>query len=344
MLLRHLVEQELVDHFPGLKNTPVLHDFGKIGEFLSSKQQVNEYLALLEADMLQELKSRVNDPTISNSRHIEGAHDYFVNWESRQKEREQAVAQNKGPIDPRTSYDKRYTQLLATVLRRQEAKHGLNPSIGTQAELPLGDGKVYMAGIASPKVFSSLLSRYIFFKDVGAHPGHGEYSHRIQWYLITRRFPGMAFTKLLDVIASSPMVTHKAHKDINVGIWDCLFDRRAVMEEKPFDGRSPVVINLHIIDRPNKFPLLSSFCGRRKIKRERMLDAFFFKFNQAKQDSSQDWVTRAKKYLPKSGGADPGLQYVALKIFGKNFWDLSEARQTEILEHFHAQDPIVGPA
>jgi hypothetical protein len=74
-----------------------------------------------------------------------------------------------------------YAQYLELVLLRNEQKFGVNvalPEVGKLRAAP-----VYTKTLSGP-VFSELSNYALLAQDPGAYASHGEFSHRIQWYII----------------------------------------------------------------------------------------------------------------------------------------------------------------
>jgi hypothetical protein len=114
------------------------------------------------------------------------------------------------------------------------------------------------------------------WKDPGVPGQHGEYTHRIQWYLLAQALrqeignPVTIFMKIGGVVDPNP--ENKPN-----GLWDALFDRNDGAGDNKFkvqstitDGRSPESLTKFIIaeDNAEKWPLLHWFIKARLKKRD----------------------------------------------------------------------------
>jgi Family of unknown function (DUF5636) len=141
----------------------------------------------------------------------------------------------------------------------------------------------------------SLFKKGLQFKDPGAKVEHGEFTHRIQWFLIIRGAPitHNAVTLFKHIADYTPLFpagyttgSHaKRQKDFQyavIGLWDALVDRLGP-EDKPHgkgydfickaaatDFRSPEVLYRWLIENElakQAVPLLSAVLGARRAKR-----------------------------------------------------------------------------
>ena len=158
------------------------------------------------------------------------------------------------------------------------------------------------------------------FKDPTIGPDHGEFTHRIQWYLIgvagIVRNPAEVY-KHIGLVAWQGSVFVKDGAN-NFGLWDALCDRQppgapGLPTPFPFykmnatDFRCPEALLTWLI-QPSQlrdYPLLSSFLKARKEKRAFVQDHTSYK--------------------------DPLAEhYISLKVFNKPYTSLSPADQQRV--------------
>jgi len=72
--------------------------------------------------------------------------------------------------------DRDFSKLLTASLEEFERNHGF----------VVGDRLPNYAGFVFGNVFNESLALKQHWKDVGAGPEHGEYTHRLQWYILIR--------------------------------------------------------------------------------------------------------------------------------------------------------------
>lgn len=162
----------------------------------------------LEVALDPNLPLDVTKPGLSSSARAK-AQAYFAGWRTRQT----------------TGHDKNYAHLLSNELARMEKESGFThqqapwswPWTTTKTTTP----KVpYMVSVVSAKTFEFQLLNSQHWKDVGVSAMHGEYTHRIQWYVISAVRVVPAPAKIMSELA------HYPPNGLNQSaLWDCLFDR-----------------------------------------------------------------------------------------------------------------------
>jgi hypothetical protein len=182
---------------------------------------------------------------------IKSAATYFAQWKERH-ESKSALAAKGEPAPPATS---KYAKLVTGVLAEAEGTQGFMPE----------DYPVYL-GVLPPQVFIAEGTKARHFKDL-VSPRHGEYTHRLQWYLCLRKglFGSRPAGQLFGAV-------------VRFGaLWDHLFDRNE--GEPPFvhgpdDFRKPEYLNDWLC-KDNQIaadcPLVTSFLRARREKREALL-------------------------------------------------------------------------
>jgi hypothetical protein len=161
-----------------------------------------------------------------------------------------------------------------------------------------------------------LLASQILIKDVGVPADHGEFTHRIQWYLLMRKFEGNSFNapKLLKSMAESVYRWREGTNDKGHSIWTALFDR---FPSDPFgaesatDFRRPENLHTYLTSNAAPYRLVSSFLSKRMEKRTE----------------------------PKSD-----FNYIARKLYRKeSFAKLDAAQQQEVRQLFQLPDLSLEP-
>ncbi|WP_442807887.1 LirA/MavJ family T4SS effector [Trinickia soli] len=177
--------------------------------------------------------------------------------------------------------------LLTTVLARAESQHGFclggaQNSTGVQRPAAL-----LLTGVINENKFRSLLRQQMPFKDPTVPYGHGEFSHRIQWYCVIKRAQafdtqGIAWADPYEWVGTQAHTQAQNWDEegwANDGLWDALFDRNKYGRDGfngPYntaaltDFRSPENLHEHLTTHANMktdCPLLSTFLAVREAKR-----------------------------------------------------------------------------
>lgn len=110
--------------------------------------------------------------------------------------------------------------VLAQVLRTRELAHGFKAA---PREIPT------WTGVVSADTFFSTIETGRVMKDVGVSFQHGEYTHRIQWYVIMVDYDlnrGAYNNTPLELYKNIYKLGQTANPSGNrMNMWDCLFDR-----------------------------------------------------------------------------------------------------------------------
>lgn len=166
---------------------------------------------------------------------------------------------------------------LARVLERREREVGFDSVEGMT---------IHLTGFVPPGEFrKKLLKLGYHWKDPGAGAAHGEWTHRIQWYLLTKSKtvsqPASAFEALADKDCISDKKMTVGGEAMPIGMWDVLFDRfetSAVDGQnapKSNTGRAPNFLNKHIKqDASKQWPTLAAYLTRRDDKRDEQANAW----------------------------------------------------------------------
>lgn len=185
---------------------------------------------------------------------------------------------------------------LSTVLYESQAKNGFKTDrrvIITPWSLP--------SGLPNIKAFAKQQELAEHFKDVDAGPAHGEFTHQIQWYILSEQWE--IVTDLAKMFHGDKDVAGKAMvekpydnaaefmKDVGktgtsgVGIWPMLFDRvndrfngiysvTADDKQVEVDGRCPETLHLYLrhVKTLSLCPTLRAFIRARYEKRKVEVD------------------------------------------------------------------------
>jgi hypothetical protein len=205
----------------------------------------------------------------------------------------------------------------------------------------LNAGRVSLDGFVHPASFNEeLLRKKRHWKDPGADPIHGEYSHRLQWFLICyeceKRGPYKLKKEPVSRFAATAAYAKKHAKkevyELNgieftlVTMWDFLCDcvrSRSPQSSTNFISdsfRSPEYLNLYLTDpagnAKDRFPLLNAYLTQRFNKRNwqkvngLLADYLKKKYKNLNFDElpgqKDDWGLSGGKLVPRSSKAHLG--------------------------------------
>lgn len=237
--------QELMALFPALfsngKNGTYLDDLTEISTLLQQFKNMELGLRALERAMTQSLPG--NDDLIAE---LARKAQFFKDQKAQKKALQQGRPFPEGGwmTDPdviAVAY-RRYDQgqatrrMLTRVLSAAERQAGFGATLADARESPGGAASMFMSLLDVP-TFNAALRQGASWKDLGAQADHGEYTHRIQWYVINVR-PRLKTPapSLFAFIADAPQAKGKD------SLWDVIFDRStsgSVPPESPEDCRRP---------------------------------------------------------------------------------------------------------
>jgi hypothetical protein len=153
------------------------------------------------------------------------------------------------------TYHKKFNGLLSKVLQQQEDRFCFNGAV-VDAQ---GGRQTTLTGFVKPEHFKSLLlEQGLHWKDPGARLTHGEFTHRIQWWIILAEKvkPSSKIYALendpLKLYASLPMYELKS-KDGKV-MWDFLFDCFGNAPPKSDAFRTPDRLHTYLLN--GEYPML----------------------------------------------------------------------------------------
>lgn len=161
--------------------------------------------------------------------------------------------------------------LLARELTKLEIHHGFN----TFSCLGKERVQSYVKFVA-PDAFRAQLKLGRHWKDPGVPGEHGEYTHRIQWYLLTDAIAGQILAPVELFMRIGAIVDPNPGNSPS-GLWDALFDRNDGAASTSFkvqkditDCRCPESLTRFIVNDQNagQWPLLHWYIKARLYKRK----------------------------------------------------------------------------
>lgn len=245
-----MVSPFLEDWGGGIEASPFFEDYARIGSYLSDPNQYRYGLEQLHADMQLRFDQQLNDLLDSTGLYPtwrRGFGQYLTTvYKNLGRDRRKQVDRDK--ISVEAIAISAFRKILTDSLKANEIQNGFRVgSIDNKVDILIGSP----TGIE----FNRFLRDKQLFKDLSAGKEHGENSHRIQWYLISKL--GTLDHPVADVYASLP-----AWKTAKIGtrpffLWEFLVDRDGVpsnAEIIPFkteaqsDFRAPSNVNRWLKD------------------------------------------------------------------------------------------------
>ena len=278
------IREDLQRQFPEIFVNPVhqkyLPDYAAIGSFLSDLERVEPPLSDLETALAEVMFTKLGYNSSAAGKLLKGARrDYYVKqargqfggWQSRLEARNASRPVKK---------DLAFSKLLSDELSRVETLHGFRLHQDEN-----GHPKAQMIMPLKAEEFRAQLRDRRPFKDPTIGADHGEFTHRVQWYLIATAQvvtkPGEAYSKIGEVPWSVSG---------NFGLWDALCDRQpegapGLPDLFPFykegihDFRTPEALLTWLCQelQQRTYPLLAGFLKARKEKRAFVTEMDSFK-------------------------------------------------------------------
>lgn len=223
---------------------------------------VQPALAKLEGLLSQTLIKRIAPmPWSASPTQTKAKQDAAAYWTGR----------NQGTAEKSAVYQHLLSEVLTTAEKDKDFTHETTGNWPFKAR-----GVPYMASVVSEKVFDFQLQNSQQWKDVGVPAEHGEYTHRIQWYVISQSADIPQPAQLMKDLAKFGPSDESASAS-----WDAVVDRLKATAGyglfKAKDGsdfRSPENFNNYLTGGApdNDYPLLTSFLKARRQKRETSFD------------------------------------------------------------------------
>jgi Family of unknown function (DUF5636) len=253
--------------------------------------EIKAALRGLEEAMIKRIKKSVDQ--------AEGAQAHFREIEEHYTEKKQTAVPK----------DKDYSKLLSGSLDEFEKQHGF---------VVVGERLPNYVGFIWGNVFKEALSQGQHWKDVGAEEIHGEYTHRLQWYLVIsagviKTVPTNQEATVYKSIAKWQRATNE-ETGVQRRLWSLLFDlvkSDNKIGKDNLDFRSPENLNLWLTgeEDPAVYPVLRSFLRARKAKRENPFN--LESYLQKKLGWSADQFKRYKDWVQQE---DLAKRYPSTRI------------------------------
>jgi hypothetical protein len=227
--MKKLICQQMPEQADEIINDPYFDDVAKIGALLSSELMCMAYCRHLNDSLLKYAKSKgvlkkmVAGPNQQSLKQSPGFGPKQIT--------KQGIGDND--LDLTVEKHKQY-KVLSGFLSEFEAAHNFNEGSDTfESKNKLGNPvslttkpkkAVTLPGFATPEVFrTSLLARARHFKDPTVGTMHGEFTHRIQWYIVCE------YARLTKQLAHSPADVFKAcarpkFVGERTSVWDLVFE------------------------------------------------------------------------------------------------------------------------
>lgn len=233
--------KDITNTFPGLKDkTSLVEKFARMGALLEDEEQVLKLLGVLEEELSQEYKKIL-------------------------LERLKEAKQNQTG---------KYYHALRNVLDRQESIYGFNAAEGLFTKKP---DPLTLTGIVPPEVFSNVLLKLGYhWKDPGAGVEHGEYTHRIQWYMFTKssQSNGIHALEMFKAMGDPACCTEILDKDQKtqklITMWDYIvdcFDGTAESVPASDSARAPNYLMQFMMRNRSKLSTLCAYLEKKEEKR-----------------------------------------------------------------------------
>jgi hypothetical protein len=257
MVDQETARKELLERYQGsgIEKAAYFQDYVKISAALGSGMKSKEMLAGLKA-----LETAMIDRIVANYKAEPSSRDELANNARKHWNARRATYWKEYPKKP--NKEENLSHVLTATLEQHERDDGFQ-QLG--AKVP-----VY-ADVVDSGAFIQALKDRRHWKDVGAGKGHGEFTHRIQWYLLSSggvvpqqdKRPAAVFSTLGD------------YRRGNKYLWDDLCDR-PLDPNNDNEWRAPAGLNNWLTSPTGEgiCPVLSTFVRFRFDKRELVPSAY----------------------------------------------------------------------
>ncbi|MFP6560456.1 LirA/MavJ family T4SS effector [Paraburkholderia sp. B3] len=249
----------------------------EIGAYLSSLDHCKDALRILEHALLTQALIRI--PLIAHKIKTELGEEFehqalFKFFLGIRKKRWLDSNKSEG-VENYRKYEKEFfTKLLSSTLTKWESQNGFAIIEGDSADILFGN---------PTRLFNEQLASGRPFKDIGAGPMHGEYSHRIQWYLAGVGLKidqiGSLYMDIKRWITRDKLEGLDKSTAIKRYLWECLLDRDGIPTnaasvafgaDDKLDFRAPSNLNLYLTSEEagEIYPLLGLCVADRYLKRQ----------------------------------------------------------------------------
>lgn len=263
---RETIKSELAAkfaEFQGEGSNDLLEACGDIGEYLSSEPMYAKGLSAFEKRLADTLGEKYQPAT----EYYRKMRKYWKKLSSRGGAQH---ARRPEKVDA-------VSHVVTNELRRVEKHAGFtsasmvgSESVSVVDRITPRDAAPILLGFAHYDLFRAQVSAGQVWKDPSVSNGHGENTHRIQWYLICA--DGVVKS---GAMAGKPCDVYKAVGGIilpqnrKFGLWDALVDRGDVTSAyfpAESDARSPEFLMSYIQKNNDRFPLLAAYLSARDTK------------------------------------------------------------------------------
>jgi hypothetical protein len=248
------IRKELTDAFDAkgvkvndalLSASPHFEDYVRMGYYLSygpREPVIRKALIDLDAAMT----SRINKT-------------FFAEYRALKHFDQQKTAYTGKSAQPEKDRD--FSKLLTASLDEFERNHGF---------VIVGDRPPNYAGFVFGNVFKESLALKQHWKDVGAGAEHGEYTHRLQWYILIKAGAVRTTPANQEATVFASIAPWQKGK---TNLWTFVFDQMAKdpsIGGDKYDFRSPENLNLWLVGdaSPEFCPVLRAFLRTRMAKRQ----------------------------------------------------------------------------
>lgn len=195
---------------------PMLDDLVKIGCLMTDNDACFKYLA------------RLNDALVNHAK-VKGVFDKMVKSGTQTLETQTTVEKDDKTLDVHKHY-----KVMSSYFTDYEGKALFNtgtlpPELKTdELESQLPGGAAKLTGFVGAPDFRKYLFQYAYhWKDPGVGWRHGEFTHRIHWYMIhehRKDNPTWLKHEPLALFRACALPQWRHKKDVKQGVWDDIVD------------------------------------------------------------------------------------------------------------------------
>jgi hypothetical protein len=266
------VREDLKAYFSdAFQDSPRFETYVRIGSYLSSQMQCYSGLSELEKRLHKESWDRVKAIQENILITTGEKFTFFALWDLLKGIQERRFLENHD-AEPYKFYAKMlYRKLLSSVLYAWERDNGFTHDTGGKVDILVGN---------VGKSFNEQLKAGRAFKDIGAGAEHGEFTHRIQWFIVGEGLmipnAGELYRHVAKWISREKLErgSSGAYKRY---LWEFLFDRDGIPSNAASvyfqcvdksDFRAPSNLNRYLTESPTApFEILRQCLKDRRDKR-----------------------------------------------------------------------------
>ena len=215
---------------------PKLEDFAKIGSLMTDEAACKKHLKTLNDELLLHAGQR-------------GLLSKLV------KKNSQTLKDLPNNVNFKNPIVVNIDRVVNSFFEAFEGQYGFNNNLLTASDMP--SFAPTLTEFVDPPSFREYLFKYGYhWKDPGVGWGHGEYTHRIHWYMVIKQneengawlkhTPIQLFRACADQIW-----LHGKNKNAQTGIWDDLFDNFGVGDFRKAENLHDFLWDASYSDSPN---------------------------------------------------------------------------------------------